>query len=219
MREFSTVLRYAAGQRYLARIRAASRVREVFAVFPARRLCRCRCSASQRVRAKRAPRASRDEPRDRRPSRRPRCGPPNRATRRGASRPGRWRYLGGNEKIGSASAGLAVEGDHADLRWTLVAAIDHLLAHEAWPGIALNARRYVLAGQRGQGADGAERNDEKAERRLQHFSHSCSASLVIVCITGEFFRLMSPIVSIVSPGLIFRQKPVPALASVTGATN
>ncbi len=30
---------------------------------------------------------------------------------------------------------------------------------------------------------------------------------------------MSPIVSIVSPGLIFRQKPVPALASVRRATK
>jgi hypothetical protein len=38
-------------------------------------------------------------------------------------------------------------------------------------------------------------------------------------ITREFFRLMSPIVSIVSPELIFRQKPVPVLASATAATN
>src|SRR6266481_4126127 len=148
-----------------------------------------------------------------------RNGSKNRATRRGASRPGRWRYLGGNKKLGSAGAGLAVEGDHADLRWILVAAIDRLLAHETWAGIALSAGRYVLAGQRGQGADRAERNDEKAERRLQHFSHSCSASLVFAGLTREFFRVMSPIVSIVSPGLIFRQKPVPVLASVIHATN
>src|SRR5258707_7507289 len=109
--------------------------------------------------------------------------------------------LGRNPK--SAGAGLAVEGDHADLRWTLAAAIDHLLARKAWAGVALNARRYVLAGQRGERADRAERNDEKAKRRLQHFSDSCSASLVIVCIIREFFRVMSPIVS---PELIFRQK-------------
>src|SRR5438034_28581 len=136
-----------------------------------------------------------------------RNGRKNRATRRGASHPGRWRYLGGKPK--SAGAGLAVEGDHADLRGTLVAAIDHLLAHQRGAGVAVSAGRYVLAGQRGEGADRAERDDEKAKRRLQHFSRSPSAWLVMICITGEFFRVMSPIVSIVSPGLIFRQKLMP----------
>ncbi len=35
----------------------------------------------------------------------------------------------------------------------------------------------------------------------------------MVCITREFFRVMSPIVSIVSPGLIFRQKLMPIFAA------
>src|SRR5439155_6889345 len=109
-------------------------------------------------------------------------------------------------KTKSAGAGLAVEGDNADLRGILVAAIDHLLAHEHGAGVVVSAGRYVLAGQRGEGADRAERDDEKAKRRLQHFSRSPSAWLVMIGITGEFFRVMSPIVSIVSPGLIFRQK-------------
>src|SRR5258708_26458193 len=82
------------------------------------------------------------------------------ATATKTERPGRGGIPSGSlealgRKTKSAGAGLAVEGDHADLRWTLAAAIDHLLARKAWSGVALNARRYVLAGQRGERADGA----------------------------------------------------------------
>ena len=59
-------------------------------------------------------------------------------------------------------------GDHTDLRGVLGAAIDHLFAHDHRTGIALGAGRDVLGGQRGQGADGAERDNEEAEGRLQH---------------------------------------------------
>src|SRR4029453_9943221 len=84
-------------------------------------------------------------------------GPKSRQTQsdpEGGIPSGSLEVLGRKQKAGwSAGAGHAVEGDHADLRWTLVAAIDHLLAHERGT-IALSAGCYVLTGQRGQGADG-----------------------------------------------------------------
>src|SRR6476620_12536154 len=45
---------------------------------------------------------------------------------------GTWevRRPGRKQKLGLARAGLAVEGDHADFRWALAAAIDYLLAHK-----------------------------------------------------------------------------------------
>ena len=55
MRELSIVLRYAEGQRYLARIRAASRVREVFAASLRNGFAVAAGGASQRVRAQRSP--------------------------------------------------------------------------------------------------------------------------------------------------------------------
>ena len=58
--------------------------------------------------------------------------------------------------------------DHADLSRALVAAIDHLFADECRAGIALGAGADVLGGQRGQGSDSAERDNEEAEGRLQH---------------------------------------------------
>src|SRR5206468_5742571 len=52
-----------------------------------------------------------------------RNGRKNRATRKGGIPSGSLEVLG--RKTKSAGAGLAVEGDNADLRGTLVAAIDH----------------------------------------------------------------------------------------------
>src|SRR5436309_13246559 len=93
--------------------------------------------------------------------------PKRRATRRGASHPGRWRYLV-VRKLGSAGGGLAVGGDHTDLRGILVAAIDHLLTDQHRAGIVLGTGRGVLAGKRSEGADRAERDDEEAEGGFQH---------------------------------------------------
>src|SRR5438132_6032580 len=134
MRELSIVLRYAAGQRYLARIRAASRVREVFAVIPAQRLCRCRCR-----REPTGPREARPDDGLHEPRRMSRgtvvlrdgraAALQTQSDPEGGIPSGSLEVLGRKQKIGSASAGPAVEGDYADLRWTLVAAIDHLLAH------------------------------------------------------------------------------------------
>ena len=59
-------------------------------------------------------------------------------------------------------------GDHADLRGILGAAIDHLLTDQHRAGVVLGTGRGVLAGKRGEGADRAERDDEKAEGRFQH---------------------------------------------------
>src|ERR1700737_2387821 len=68
----------------------------------------------------------------------------------GASRPGRWRFLGG--LVGIETRLMTPLLDHADLGGALVAAIDHLLAHERRTGIALRAGGDVLARQRGQGS-------------------------------------------------------------------
>src|ERR1700737_1073197 len=84
----------------------------------------------------------------------------------GASRPGRWRFLGG--LVGVETRLMTPLLDHADLGDVPGAAIDHLFAHERRTGIALGAGGDVLARQRGQGSDGAERDDEEAEGRLQH---------------------------------------------------
>src|SRR6266851_9641535 len=102
MRELSIVLRYAEGQRYLTRIRAASRVREVFAIIPAQRLRCCRWR-----REPTGPRAARPDDRLREPRRMSSRAVVLRDGRaaafqtqsdpEGASHPGRWRYLGGKK--------------------------------------------------------------------------------------------------------------------------
>ena len=58
--------------------------------------------------------------------------------------------------------------DHTDFSRARGAAIDHLFANDHRSCIVLGAGRDVLGGQRSQGADRAERDNEKAEGRLQH---------------------------------------------------
>src|SRR5258708_2548619 len=77
-----------------------------------------------------------------------------------------------SENRDSANGALAVDGDHADFRGITVAAIDHLLAHHHRTCVVLGAGSRILGRQRGKGADRAEWDDEKAECRFQHCSHS-----------------------------------------------
>src|ERR1700712_1719258 len=86
----------------------------------------------------------------------------------------------------SADAGLAVGGDHADLRGILVAAVDHLLTDQHRAGVVLGTGCGVLAGKRGEGADRAERNNEEAEGRFQH-RRGPRWRLVNKWFNGQFF--------------------------------
>ena len=96
--------------------------------------------------------------------------PKRRATRLGGIPAGSlevtWELGRKSGRLETCSA--SVVRDHADLCGALGAAIDHLFAHDHGAGIALGAGGDVLGGQRSEGGDSAERDNEKAEGRLQH---------------------------------------------------
>ena len=78
------------------------------------------------------------------------------------------RVVGGTWWLENLKLAGLVDGDHADLRGILVAAIDHLLTDQHRAGVVLGTGRGVLAGKRGEGADRTERYNEEAEGGFQH---------------------------------------------------